>query len=263
VLSRGVNQRRIPFWFRIERPRLGLERQLQLTRPGPYRGNTARGVARVSSYRYPDVPAGHVSFPVRLVGREVVYRVRIRRRVANFGVAVTSLDRGVRVEPRVVLAGDENRLAGYTALPYDQNPYRGSYGRHRLVAGVVLPPPGLYGVVFDTPRNARAGGFRFRFWSGDVTPPTLRVRGVRGGFLEVAVGDRGSGVDPQSLKVQVDGKGQPFTYAHGVARVVIQTLAAGRHALTFTASDYQETKNMEDIAGILPNTRTLKTTFVR
>jgi hypothetical protein len=33
--------------------------------------------------------------------------------------------------------------------------------------------------------------------------------------------------------------------------------------LTFTVSDYQETKNMEDVARILPNTRTLRTTFVR
>src|SRR5207249_5679914 len=93
--------------------------------PGSYRGNTTHGVARVSSYRYPDVPAGHVSFPVRLVGREVVYRVRIRRRLANFGVTVTSVDRGVRVEPRLVRADDENRLAGYPALPFDENPYRG------------------------------------------------------------------------------------------------------------------------------------------
>ena len=263
VLSRGGDQRRIPFWFRVERPRLRLERHLSLARAGSYRGDTSRGVARVSSYRYPDVPAGHVSFPVRLLGRELVYRVRIRRRVANFGVTVTSLDRGVRVEPRVVRAGDENRLAGYTALPYDQNPYRGSYGRHRLVAGVVLPAPGLYDVVFDTPRTGRSGGFRFRFWLGDVSPPTVRVRGVRGRFLEVAVSDRGSGVDPASIQVHVDGDSEPVTYAGGVARVPIETLSRGRHALTFTASDYQETKNMEDIAGILPNTRMLKTTFVR
>jgi hypothetical protein len=45
--------------------------------------------------------------------------------------------------------------------------------------------------------------------------------------------------------------------------VAVADLAAGRHSLTFTASDYQETKNTEDIAGILPNTRTLRTTFVR
>jgi subtilisin family serine protease len=263
VLSHGGEQRRIPFWYRVERPRLRLERHLPLTRAGTYRGNTARGVARVSSYRYPDVPSGHASFPVRLPGREIVYRVRIRRRIANFGVAVTSRDAGVRVEPRILRAGDENRLAGYTALPFDQNTYRQSYGRHRLVAGVVLPAIGLYDVVFDTPANARAGGFRFRFWLGDVTPPTVRVRGVRGNVLEIAVGDRGSGVDPESLQALVDGKVGTVTYARGVARVPIGDLAAGRHALTFTASDYQETKNMEDIAGILPNTRTLKTTFLR
>jgi hypothetical protein len=262
VLSRGGDQRRIPFWYRIERPRLRLERHITLVRPGNYRGNTARGVARVSSYRYPEVPAGHVSFPVRLVGREVVYRVRIRRRVANFGVAVTSLDR-VHVEPRVVRAGDENRLVGYTGLPYDQNTYRDSYGKHRLVAGAVLPAPGLYDVVFDTPPNARAGSFRFRFWVNDVSPPTVRVRSVRGGFLEVAVSDGGSGVDPQSLQALVDGKGAAVTYRAGAARVPVESLSAGRHALTFTASDYQETKNMEDIAGILPNTRMVRTTFVR
>jgi subtilisin family serine protease len=264
VLSRGGKQRRIPFWYRIERPRLGLERHLVLTGPGSYRGNTARGVARVSSYRYPDVPSKHVSFPVVLPGREVVYRVWIRSRVANFGVAVTSVDPGVRVEPRIVRAGDENRLVGYSGLPYDQNTYRDSYGKHRLVAGGILPAPGRYDVVFDTPRNGRAGAFRFRFWVGDVGPPTMRVRGVRSGFLEVAVRDRGSGVDPASLQVQVDGKDETVSYANGLARVPIADLSGGRHGLTVIASDYQETKNMEDIAGgILPNTRTLRTTFVR
>jgi hypothetical protein len=33
--------------------------------------------------------------------------------------------------------------------------------------------------------------------------------------------------------------------------------------LTFTVSDYQETKNMENVARILPNTRTLRTSFIR
>src|SRR5207237_8188619 len=109
----------------------------------------------------------------------------------------SSIARGVGVGPRDAGSGDESRRAGYTAPPVDQNPYRATYGRHRLVAGVVLPAPGLYDVVFDTPRAARAGGFRFRFWLGDVIPPALRVRGVRGGFLDVAVSDRGSGVHPE------------------------------------------------------------------
>ena len=88
VLSRGGNRRRIPFWIRVERPRLRLDRQIALARPGEYAANTSLGAARVSSYRYPDVLPGHAAFPVRLSGREIVYRVHIRRRIANFGVAV-------------------------------------------------------------------------------------------------------------------------------------------------------------------------------
>jgi hypothetical protein len=121
----------------------------------------------------------------------------------------------------------------------------------------------VYDVVFDTPRGARSGAFRFRFWQGDVRPPSVRVLGVRNRFLELAVTDRGSGVDPQSLQVQIDGDLVTASYASGRARVPVADLARGRHALTFTVSDYQETKNMEDVARILPNTRTLRTSFVR
>jgi hypothetical protein len=261
VLSRGSDQRRIPFWFRIERPRLRLHSHVPLVRAGDYRASTMRGSARVSSYRYPDVPAENSGFSVRLSGREIVYRVRLRRRPANFGVAITARDRGVRVEPRIVRAGDENRLAGYTALPLDLNPYRPAYGRHRLVSGVVLPGAGSYDVVFDTPRGGRPGGFRFRFWMGDTTPPAARVLAVRGRFLHVAVSDRGSGVDPHSVQARVDGRVVRVAYAAGRARVALAGLSRGRHVLTLTVADYQETKNMEDVSRILPNTRTLRRAF--
>ncbi len=48
-------------------------------------------------------------------GPEQVFRVHITRPVANFGVVILSRASGVSVEPRIVSAGDENRLAGYTA----------------------------------------------------------------------------------------------------------------------------------------------------
>jgi subtilisin family serine protease len=262
VLSRGSDRRRIPFWLRVERARLRLERHRALVRPGQYTGNTARGVARVSRYRYPDVPSDASSFPVRLTGPEVVYRVRFRRAVANLGVAVTSRAAGVRVEPRIVRAGDESRLAGYTALPFDQNPYRQSYGRHRLVVGVVRPAPGVYDVVFDTPRGGRPGSFRFRYWLGDTAPPSVRVLGVRGRFLDLAVTDRGSGVDATSLRVTIDGDEASVGLIGGRARVSLLGVRRGRHMLTVTVADYQETKNMENVARVLPNTRTLRTTFV-
>jgi subtilisin family serine protease len=263
VLSRGAVHRRISFWLRVERPRLRLDRHGSLARTGDYRADTSRGAARVSSYRYPEVLPNHSSFPVRLTGRELVYRIFVRRPIANFGVAVTALDRGVKVEPRVVRADDENRLAGYTALPFDQNPYRTSYGQHRLVAGVALPAPGAYDVVFDTPLNGRPGGFRFRFWLGDAAPPSVRVLGVRGNVLDLAVADAGSGVDPSSLVARIDGDVSGVTYAAGRARVSLYGIGSGKHTLTFSASDYQETKNMENVALILPNTRTVRATFTR
>jgi hypothetical protein len=263
VLANGNTRRRIPFWLHVERPRLGLDRHTTLTRPGEYRGDTSRGAARVTTYRYPDVPAGGSPFPVRLPGREVVYRVFIRQAVANFGVAVVSVDRGVSVEPRIVRAGDENRLAGYTALPFDQNPYRATFGKHRLVSGVVLPGPGAYDVVFDTPARGRPGAFRFRFWIGDTTPPSVRLVGLRGGALELAVGDGGSGVDPTSLSARIDGNVSGVSYRGGRARISLFAVSPGRHALTFSVADYQETKNMENVAQILPNTRTFRTTFLR
>jgi hypothetical protein len=219
-------------------------------------------VARVTTYRYPEVPPGDLPLPVVLPGREVAYTVRTRRPYANFGVAVVSRGRGVAVEPRIVRGADENRLAGLTALPYDANPYRPSEGTHRLIAGVLRPAVGVYTVVFDTPKRGRTGAFSFRFWQGDTTPPTVRVLGTRGRSLELRATDSGSGVDPRSLTAHVDGGERPMSYAGGLVRVSLRGLARGRHSLVFTAADNQEAKNNENVRGILPNTRKLQRAFV-
>jgi hypothetical protein len=165
------------------------------------------------------------------------------------------------VEPRIVRAGDENRLAGLTALPYDANPYRASEGRHRLIAGVLQPAPGIYDIVFDTPARKRPGRFSFRLWQGDTTPPTVRMLGVRGDSLELRVTDGGSGVDPASLTARVNGDERPISYSSGLASVSLRGLARGNHTLAFSAADYQEAKNNENVRGILPNTRKLQRTF--
>jgi subtilisin family serine protease len=260
VLSRGGDTRRIPLWFRVERPRLPRDPVVALTHPGTYRATTARGHARVSTYRYPEIAPGNAPFPVVLPGPELVYRVRVRGRIANFGVAVTSVGRGVRVDPRIVRGDDENRLAGYAALPFDENPYRPSDGRHRRIAGVVLPGPGVYEVVFDTPKGGRPGPFTFRFWENDVTPPTVRFLGVRNGTAQLSISDHGSGVDPTSLVIRVDGQQRGARYAGG--RITIPGLPPGRHSLAVTVADFQETKNMENVAKVLPNTRDFSTAFV-
>ncbi len=246
VLTRGTDVRRIPLWFGVSSRGLADDHHRSLARPGTYRGTTFGGDKRVTTYRYPT--GGDVTYP----GPERVYRVVIKGAPANFGVAVTS---GHAV-PHVVLGTSDDHLAGYPGLPLDLNPYRTQYGAHRPVAGAILPGPGLYAVVFDTRSDAAAGAFSFRYWVNDVTPPKLQVTSTRNG-VTIAVTDGGSGVDPTSIAVSLDGRTVKAVGAVGALRIAARQ---GRHALVVVASDYQETKNMEDVPRILPNTTTLRAT---
>jgi subtilisin family serine protease len=246
LLSNGTETRRIPFWFATVTPKLADEPKILLKKTGTYRGTTLYAPSLVTSYRYPT--AGDGLYP----GPERAYRVAISGRPANFGVVVTSGS----VTPHITFDGSEDRLAGYAALPLDLNPYRSSFGAAVGVSGVVLPAAGVYDIVFDTRSAARAGTFTFRYWVNDVTPPTLRVRSLRGGIV-VAATDAGSGVDPASIVASLDGKTVRPAYAAGEIRIAARK---GRHRLVLTVADNQETKNMEDVPPILPNTATLRAT---
>jgi subtilisin family serine protease len=264
VLSRGAVTRRIPFWLRVTAPQLGRDRHATLVRPGLYGGNTGRRGARVSCYRYPSNPSP-LAIPPCLRGPEQVFRFRLTRPVANFGVVVVSQARGVHVQPRVVRAGDENRLTGYAGLPLNLNPYLPTYDHVSPAAGAVRPDAAAYDIVFDTPSRRAAGKFVFRFWIGDTKSPRVRLltQSIRAGhLLRVAVTDAGSGVDPGSLHAALDGRGAVVRFRRGRASIPTGGLARGRHRLVFRASDYQEAKNMENAGPILPNTRTLSATFV-
>ena len=194
-----------------------------------------------------------------------MFRFHLARPVANFGAVVVSQDRGVHVQPRVVRAGDENRLTGYAGLPLNLNPYLPTFDHLSPAAGAVRPDAGGYDIVFDTSSRRAAGKFTFRFWIGDTTPPRLRLlaRSVpAGGVVRVGVTDAGSGVDPGSLHATLDGHAVAVRFRRGRASVSTRGLARGRHRLAFRASDYQEAKNMENSGPILPNTSRLSTTFV-
>ena len=175
VLRRDGVTRRIPVWGRVSAPRLGAGSAPILRRPGSYAGDTRGRPARVDTYRYPEVPDGSIVRSL-LRGPEQVFRVVVRRPVANLGVAITSRAPGVRVEPRLVADGDENRLTGYAALPFDLNPYVDEFESPVLAAGGIMPAPGAYAVVFDSATRAGAGKFRFRFWVDDTTPPSRTTR---------------------------------------------------------------------------------------
>jgi subtilisin family serine protease len=260
VLTRGSDVRRIAFWFHVEVPRLALDPHRTLRTPGVYSGDTAGQASRVSSYRYPEQGLA-ASVPTRLGGPEQVFRFTLRRQVANFGVAVIGSARGVRVSPRLVAGDDENRVVGYTGIPASLNPYKG-FDAAEPVVGAVLPDPGTFEFVFDTPTGAKPGAFRFRFWVNDTSPPTIRLLGrkhVIGRPIRLAVRDSGSGVDPRSFHARVGGKAVRLRYSDGVLYLRTKGLHHGTKTLVVTASDYQETKNMEDVGPVLPNTRTVRT----
>jgi hypothetical protein len=254
VLTRGTDLRRIPFWYRVEVPKLEREPHVTLKGAGLYKGNTAKKKSLVSTYRYPE---GGVSpgVPLTLSGPEQVFRLTLSKPVVNFGATIVSAGAGVKVSPRLVFAGDENRLVGYTGLPANLNPYQ-NFGDTTPTVGAVLPAAGAYDFVFDTPARGKPGPFTFRVWINDTTPPTIRSLG--GGRF--ALRDSGSGVDGGSITARVDGTSAMLRYARGIATV---TVPRGRHRVTLTASDFQETRNMEDVGPILPNTRTVVATVVR
>jgi hypothetical protein len=263
VLRRGTDVRRIPFWGRRTPQSLARHRLLTLRSPGLHQGTTAGRPAFVTRYRYPESPGG-VGVTTILRGPELVYRFRLTRPVANFGVVVTSEAATTRVEPRVVAGFDENRLTGYAGLPVAHNPYLENFREPVLAAAALSPRPGEYGVVFDSAARSAAGRFTFRFWVNDVTPPTLRLRTRvvrRGDRVLVAATDRGSGVYPELIRATVDGRPAQAEYRRGVVRIRTAGIAPGTHRLRLRVSDYQETKNTENVARILPNTRFLTATI--
>jgi subtilisin family serine protease len=259
-LTRGTESRRIPFWLRVSAPALAAAQTTPLTRTGTYSGNTQGRPALVETYRYPEDPRGY-GVPRTLSGPEQVFRVHLDRRVANFGVAVTGGRRDV--QPRVVRAGDENRLLGEIALPYNANPYLPGFGSPLPVVGAALPAPGDYDIVFDTVNAASAGPFTFRFWIGDTTPPRLRFLSARGGVVRISARDAGAGVNPALIRLVVDGRLRPARYLARSSQIVTtgRKLRRGRHVLRLVVSDYQELKNMENVRRILPNTAGLRKTF--
>jgi hypothetical protein len=77
----------------------------------------------------------------------------------------------------------------------------------------------------------------------------------------VRAGDGGAGVDPESIVAEIDGNERIAVFRDGTVRIDLRGLAAGRHRLRLQVSDYQESRNTENVARILPNTRVLRTTI--
>jgi subtilisin family serine protease len=261
VLSRAGQTRRLPFWLHVTAPRLARQPARTLVRSGVYRGNTRGRRALVTVYRYPDNPTG-IGVQRTLRGPEQVFRIRIRRPVANFGAAILGRS---RIQPRIVHGRDENHQAGSPALPLSVNPYLPSFFDPAPVSAVIRPARGIYTLIFDSATKAGAGRFRFRFWIDDRTPPRLRLLTSSvpsGGVLIASASDGGAGVDPRAVYAEIDGRAfETASFKAGRVQIPVGSLASGRHRLTLQVSDHQEVKNMENVTRILPNTSVLTASF--
>jgi subtilisin family serine protease len=262
ILRRGADVRRIPYFAEREIAQLPHAPHRTLARAGVFAGSIPAGTSFVSTYRYPDDPRSF-RVPAFLPGPELAFRYVLKQPAANLGAVL--LKGGTAISPRLVMRDDENRLAGDTSLPFFNNPYLSDFGASVPAVAATRPAPGEFEVVLDTETGGKATAYRFRFWVNDTTPPAIRLltpKVRRGGILRIAVTDGGSGVDPNLLTFQIDGRNVHPAFGSGRATLRLTNLGRGRHTLLVRASDWQETKNNENSGGILPNTRTVRTTFV-
>jgi hypothetical protein len=215
----------------------------------------------VSHYQFPSDPRGY-GLPRLYPGRELVYSFAVPAGARNAGAAVVS----GRAVPQLLMARDENRLGGETALPVALNPYLDRWGSSEPVTGALLPTARRLYVVVETAPGSRPGPFSLRVWTDDRTPPTIGdvTRTVSGTErLRFRVRDAKSGVSWKDLVVRIDGEpADGVAHAGDVASVAVGGLRAGRHTLAIEASDLQETKNSENASPFgTPNSRRLFTTF--
>jgi subtilisin family serine protease len=260
VLQQGARSVRIRWWGYVQRPRLGAA-PVRSVAIGDVTGSTAHGTKLASHYAFPDHPA-ELGLPASYPGREQVLSFRVPANARNAGVRVVS----GAVVPQILLARNENRLAGETALDLIENPYLASYGNRTPVSAMLLPRAGRYFVSVETRPGSKPGAYRLQLWTNDRTPPAVRFR-TRTLFgskpdLHLVITDAQSGVDPGSLVLTVDGR-SPAHVAFSGSNVTVRlgSLKPGRHRIHISVADYQELKNSENAdASPLPNTRVVSAT---
>ena len=261
VLTSGTHTIHIRWWGYLERPHLAKLHARHLA-PGHWiKGDTREGTRVAQHYRWPAGPAGS-GLPRAYPGREQLWSFIVPRGARNAGVEAEG-----SVVPQILLARDENRLAGEPALPANGNPYLETYGRFERVSGLLLPGPGRYFVVIETRPGHKPGPYRLRLWINDRTPPAItqvpRAVGRSADVLTFHVADTGSGISAPDVVVRVDGTQEDAAVSStGQVRVHVGRLSIGRHRLEISASDLQETKNSENASALaLPNTRVVRAAF--
>jgi subtilisin family serine protease len=271
VLRRGGDQVRIPYYFSVQYPQIGRAPRVTIKRN--QFGDTSKGTSYVSRYRFPTLPFGpppsYSGTPFNEDGAERVYTVRVTSKVANVGVAVVAEGADALVEPWFLGSLNEDDVQGYPGTPVNVNGLTFEYQFDNGAAAVDFPHQGRYFVAVDSRADPYTnqplrGPYLLRSWQNDVTPPRFRflTNVVSAGrpLLAAVATDRGAGVDPLSLVI---GYRQTLLLAalyDPVSGLVLWSLdgapriRVGKTSMIAIASDYQESKNIDQAGDLLPNT---------
>jgi subtilisin family serine protease len=277
VLSSNGIQRRVPYSFLIERPAL---RALTATPLQKLQiGDTAKGTSVVSTYCCPSEPFGpppnYVGAPMNEDGAEHLYYTDVTEPVVNFGVSVLASSPGALIDPFVLGSPDENDVQGYAGTPTDVNALTYDANIDIGAAGAQFPRLQRFYVAVDSRADPFTdkplkGKYLLNAWLNDVTPPAVRLLTTRvtaGRPLIVAQAiDLGSGVDPLSLVINYNKAlvgASAYDPSSGLIVFGIPTAApkfkAGKTSSIVSASDYQESKNINTVGNDLyPNTTFLQ-----
>ena len=270
VFTRGSDRVRVPYYFRVSFPRIGLAPRdtIKLDQIG----DTSKGTSYVNQYRFPTEPFGpppdYSGKPFNEDGGERVYTVRVSEHAANAGVAVVASEPNALVEPWFLGSLNEDDVQGYAGTPLNVNGLTFEYQFDNGAAAVDFPHEGRYFVSVDSRADPYTdlplrGQYLLHSWQNDVTPPRFKVltKVVTPGRPLIAgiVSDRGAGVDPLSLVIGYKqslllaalydpGSGLVLWALDGAPKIGV-----GKTPMLAIASDYQESKNIDQAGNVLPN----------
>jgi hypothetical protein len=270
LLTRGSDVVRIPYFFSIQNPQIGRAPRDTIK---PFElGDTSKGTSYVSEYRYPLWPFGpppdYSGKPFNEDGAEQVYTVRVSEHAANAGVAVLASAPDALVEPWFLGSLNENDVQGYPGTPVNVNGLTFEYQFDNGAAAVDFPHEGRYFVSVDSRADPYTntplrGQYVLHSWQNDVTPPHFRflTKVVTPGrpLLAAVATDRGAGIDPLSLVIGYKSALLLAALYDPSTGLILWPLdgapqiGLGKTPLVAIASDYQESKNIDQAGNVLPN----------
>ncbi len=220
-------------------------------------GRHAQGHAARLALRLPDRVPGSSGCPRATPDASRCSRSACRAARATPGVRVLS----GAVVPQILLAPNENRLAGETALDLVENPYLDRYGDRVPVSGLLLPRRAATTSASrrsparsPAPTGCASGRTTRRRPGQDPIPRPVRVdrpsctsgpRLARAGSIPTRCPSRSTAAT-----------GPRRTSPAANVTVELGQLAPGIHRVRISAADYQELKNSENAdERPLPNTR--------